>query len=97
MSAAYYYNPGQKSLRQDSNIHIFLSLLGYLLKLCISPFRNFLAVLHPSTPYKVETRKKFWIHVSNIVLGARGGLGLCELENASGTQKRPTTFVHDCS
>ena len=32
-------------------------------------FRNFLAVLSPSTLYKVETRKKFWIHASNIVCG----------------------------
>ena len=29
------YNPGQKSLRQYCNIHIFLSFLGSLLKHCI--------------------------------------------------------------
>ena len=43
----------------------------------MNPFRNFLAVLPPSTLYKVETRKKFWIHASNIVLGVRGGVWTC--------------------
>ena len=38
-------------------------------------FRNFFAVLPPPTLYKVETRKKFWIHASNIVCGVRGGVG----------------------
>ena len=96
MRAAYYYNPGQKSLRQDSNIRIFLSFLGYLLKLCIL-FEIFLPFSPPPTLYKVETQKKFWIHVSNIAFVVRAGLGLCEMENASGTQECPKTFVHDCS
>ena len=39
-------------------------------------FRNFLAVLPPSTLYKVETGKKFWIYTSNFVCGVRGGVGL---------------------
>ena len=51
----------------------------------------------PYTMYKVETRKKFRIHASNIVCWVRGGLGLCELENAPEMQKYPKTFVHDCS
>ena len=38
-------------------------------------FWNFLAILSPPTLYKVETRKKFWIHASNIVCGVRGGVG----------------------
>ena len=38
-------------------------------------FRNFIAVLPPSTLYKVEIRKQFWIHASNIVCGVRGGVG----------------------
>ena len=59
-------------------------------------FRNFLALFPPPTLYKVETRKKFWIHASNIVCGVREGLDLCELENAPETQKCPRTFVHDC-
>ena len=65
----------------------------------VHPFRNFLAILPPPILYKVETRKKFWIHASNIVCGMRGGgvLDLCELENAPEMQKCPKTFVHDCS
>ena len=41
----------------------------------VHPFRNFLAVLPPTTLCKVETRKKFWIHASNIDCGVRGGVG----------------------
>ena len=41
----------------------------------VHPFGNFLAVLPPPTQNKVETRKKFWIHASNIVSGVRGGVG----------------------
>ena len=52
------------------------------------PFLNFLADLPPPTLYKVETRKKFWIHASNIVCRVRGvGLDLCEFENAPKRQK----------
>ena len=29
----------------------------------VHPFRNFLALFPPPTLYKVETRKKFWIHL----------------------------------
>ena len=91
------YNPGQKSLGQYCNIHIFLSFLGSLLKQCII-FEFVFAVLPPPTLYKVETRKNFWIHASNIVCGVRAGVvDLHELENASKTQKCPKTFVHDCS
>ena len=68
------YSPGQKSLGQYCNIHIFLSFLASLLKQCIL-FENFLAVLPPPTVYKVETWKKFWMHASNIVCGVRGGVG----------------------
>ena len=41
----------------------------------VHPFRNSLAVLPPPTLYKVESRKKFWMHASNIVCGVRGGVG----------------------
>ena len=59
---------------------------------------NVFAVLPPPTIYKVETRKKFWIHASNIVCGVRAGVvDLHELKNALKTQKCPKTFVHDCS
>ena len=66
-------NPGQTSLGQYSNIHIFLSFLGSLLKQCILP--SILVVLAPPTLYKVETRKKLWIHASNILCGVRGRFG----------------------
>ena len=66
--------------------------------LTLHPSRNFLAVLPSPTLYKVETRKKFWIHASHIVCGVKGGvLDLCELENNLEMQKCPKTFVHDCS
>ena len=42
----------------------------------VHPFRKFLPVLPPPTLYKVETRKKFWIHASNIVCGVMGEVGL---------------------
>ena len=42
----------------------------------VHPFRNFVTVLPPPTQYKSsKTRKKFWIHASNIVCGVRGGVG----------------------
>ena len=62
----------------------------------VHPFRKFLAVLPPYTLYKVETRKKFWIHASNIVCGGGKGLDLCELENAPEMQKYPKSFFQDC-
>ena len=61
----------------------------------VHPFRS---SLPPPTLYKVETRKKFWMHASNIDMWGEGrGLDLCELENAPETQKCPKPFVHDCS
>ena len=60
------YNPGQKSLGQHCNIHIFV----------ISRFpltSNFLAVLPP--PTLGGGGGEFWIHASNIVCGVRGGVG----------------------
>ena len=68
------YNPGQKSLGQYCDIHIFLPFLGSLLKQCIF-FEILLQFSLPPTLYKDETRKKFWIHASNIVCGVRGGVG----------------------
>ena len=67
------YNHGQKSLGQYCNIHIFV-ISRFPLK-TVQPFGKFLAVLPHPTLYKLETRKKFWIHVSNIVCGVRGGAG----------------------
>ena len=53
----------------------FFSVISRFPLKTVHPFRNFLAVLPPPTLYKVETRKKFWIHASNIVCGVRGGVG----------------------
>ena len=73
------YNPGQKSLGQYCNIHIF-SVISWCPLKTVHPFQNFLAVLPPPTLYKVETRKKLWIHASKIVCGVRGGLRLVWIE-----------------
>ena len=67
-------NPGQKSLGQYCNIHIFSVISRFPLK-TVHSFRNFLAVLPPPTLYKVETQKQFWIHASNIVCEVTGGVG----------------------
>ena len=84
------------TIRDSTAIFIFLCHSRFPLK-TVHPFCNFLVVLPPPTLYKVETRKKFWIHASNIVCGVRGGVvDLYELENAPETQKCPKTFVHDC-
>ena len=45
----------------------FSVISGFPLK-TVHPFSNFLAVRPPPTLYKVETRKKFWIHHSRIVI-----------------------------
>ena len=59
----------------DSNaIFVFFCHSGFPHK-TVHPSRNVLAVLPPPTLYKVETRKKFWIHASNTVCGVRGGVG----------------------
>ena len=62
----------------------------------VHPFRNSLAVPPPPSLYKVETRKKFWIHASNIVCGVREGVGPVWIGNAPEMQKCLKTFVHDC-
>ena len=67
-------NPGQKSLGQYYNIHIFSVISRFPLK-TVHSFRNFLAVLPPPTLCKVETQKQFWIHASNIVCEVTGGVG----------------------
>ena len=76
-------------------IHIFLLLLGSLLKQG-NVFEIFLRFsLLP--PYrKLKLGKKFWIHVSNIVCGVREGVGPAWIEKRPEMQKCPKTFVHDC-
>ncbi|CAH3187281.1 unnamed protein product [Porites lobata] len=82
-----FYNPGQKSLGQYCNIHIFLSFLGSLLKQCIV-FEIFLqfSVHPPYTKLKLGKNSGY----------TREGLGLRELENAPEMQKCSKTFAHDC-
>ena len=68
------YTPGQKSLGQYWNIHIFLLFLGSLLKQ-YSVFEIFLQFSLPPPYKKLKLGKTFWIHASNIVCGVRGGVG----------------------
>ena len=92
-------NPGQKSLGQYCNIHIFLSFLGSLLKQCIV-FEIFLqfSLPPPPTPYtKLKLGKNAAYTRPTLFVGWGERLDLCELENAPETQKCTKTFVHDCS
>ena len=85
-----FYNPGQKSLGQYCNIHIFLLFLGSLLKQYIL-FETFLqfSLSHTTKSWNSETRP-------TLFPGWGEELDLCELENAEEMQKCPKTFVHDC-
>ena len=89
-------NPGQKSLGQYCNIHIFLSFLSSIPLKTVHHFRHFLAVLPRPTLYKVETRKNSGYTRPTLFVGWGEGLDLCELENAPETQTCPKTFVYDC-
>ena len=55
--------------------HAYVSVISRLPLKTVHHFRNLLALLPSPTLYKVETRKKFWIHASNIVCGVRGEVG----------------------
>ena len=85
------YNPGQKSLGQYCNIHIFLSFLGSLYT--VHPFRNFFAVLPPPTQLG---KNSGYTRPTLIVCGVRGGVGPVCIENAPGTRKCPETSVRNC-
>ena len=50
----------------------------------------------PPTLYKVETRKKFWIHASNFVCGVGGRGYACVNWKMLQKCKCPNTSVHDC-
>ena len=89
------YNPGQKSLGQYRNMHIFLSFLGFLLKQCII-FEIFLYFSLPPPYTKLKLGNNSGYTRPTLFVGWREGLDLCELENAPETQKCPKTFVHDC-
>ena len=65
--------------------HAYFSVISRFPLKTVRHFQNPLALLPSPTLYKVETRKKFWIHMSKIVCGVRGGVGpVC-----------PKTFVHE--
>ena len=76
--------------------HSFFSVISRFPPKTVHPVRTFLAVLPPLTLYKVETRKKFGIHASNIVCGVREGVGPVWIGNAPEMQNCLKTFVHDC-
>ena len=82
------YNPGQKSLGQYCNIHIFLSFLSSLLKQCIL-FEIFLQFSLPPPYTKLKLGKNSGYMHPTMFVGWGEGLDLCELENASETQRIP--------
>ena len=87
------YNPGQKSLGQYCNIHIFSVVSRFPLQ-TVHPFQNFLAVLPPPPYTKLKLWKTYGYTRPTLFVGWREGL--CELENAPEMQKCPKTFVPDC-
>ena len=87
-------NHGQKSLVLH---YSYFSVISRFPHKTVHPFQNFLAVLPPPTLHKVETRKKFRIHSSNIVCGVRGGVGPVWIGKRPRNAKCPETFVQDCS
>ena len=85
------YNPGQKSLGQYYDIHIFLSFVGSLLKQCIL-FEIFLQFSLPPPYTKLKLGKNFGYTCPTLFVGWGEGLHLCELENAPGRQKCHKNF-----
>ena len=81
------YNPGQKSLGQYCNMHIFLSLLGFLVKQCFI-FENFLQFSLPPPYTKLKLGKNSGYARSTLFVGWGEELDLCELEN--GPESVPT-------
>ena len=66
------YNPGQKSLGQNCNIRFF-SVISRFLGASFWKSSHSSPSLHPIQ--RLNSRKKFRIHMSNIVYGVRGGVG----------------------
>ena len=71
-----FYNPGQKSLGQYSNIHIFLSFLGSLSK-TVHHFRNVFAVLPPPPYTKLKLAKNSGYTRPTLFVGWGQGLWIC--------------------
>ena len=81
-----------KSSWERNEIFIFSVILVSLIKQCI-----LLEIISQSSlplPYtKLKVGKKFWIHVSNIVCGVRGGVGPGWIGKRPKMPKCPKTFV----
>ena len=72
----YNYNPGEKSLGQYCNMHIFLSFLGSLLKQCVI-FKIFLHFSLPPPYTKLKLRKNSGSTRPRLFVGWGEGLDLC--------------------
>ena len=71
--------PGPRKVLGTVLQYSFFSVISRFPLKTVHPFRKFLPVLPvlPPPPYtKLKLEKKFWIHLSNIVCGVRGGVGL---------------------
>ena len=87
-------NPGQKSLGQYCNIHIFSVISRFPLK-TVHSFRNFLAVLPPPPYTKLKLRNNSGYTRPTLFVRWREGLDLSELENAPEMQVSQD-FCPDC-
>ena len=67
-----HYNPGQKSLGQYCNIHIFLSFSRLPLK-TVHHFPNFLPLLPPPTPPYTKLKLKSVPRLLSMIVWKRGG------------------------
>ena len=72
----YNYNPGEKSLGQYCNMHIFLSFLGSLLKQCVI-FKIFLHFSLPPPYTKLKLGKNSGSTRPRLFVGWGEGLDLC--------------------
>ena len=82
------YNPGQKSLGQYCNIHIFLSFLGSLVKQCIL-FEILLQLPLPPPYTKLKLRNNSAYTRLTLFVELRERSDLCELENGPERQNVP--------
>ena len=90
--------PGPRKVLGTVLQYSYFSVISRFPLKTVHPFRKFLPVLPvlpPPTLYKVETRKKFWRHASNIVCGVRGGVGLVWIgKRPRNTKFRPRVVPH---
>ena len=87
-----FYNPGQKSLGQYWNIHIFLLFLG-------SPLKQGILFLHFFLPHTIKSWNSEQILDTRVqhCLRAKGrGWACVNWKTPKKCKKCPETFVHDC-